>query len=1187
MRILVDVIAIRKLPNKRSGFALVATVSMMVLLSMVALAMLSLASLEQRSSGGAVSAGNRAARANARLALMMAIGELQRAMGPDQRVSAEGGLTGTAGYGKSHWVGAWSSEDADGDLEPDGEFKGWLVSSNLSGADGVPYEEISSDASSNDENWVRLVGSGTVDTNTQNDHEVYTQRISVNAPGTEGAGHFAWWVGDEGVKARVDLRNTQSDLELASQGTQRSALEVIPGFESVDNADPLIQKMVSRATMGMLGGASAQALKDHFHSMTVHSLALQTDTRHGGLKKDLSLLFEMTDQDFEAISPETYAAYVNAETPVSADSEVPKGLLFHDQGIHGPTIDLLRNHYRQYKANIGSGLSPMMVAGASYPNKTEFDIGTEGDPGYVSMWSRTACIQAWHWGQNTDPNTSTVISPSWWGRGQGDFPMPRLLKGNVTPYLNRVIMYFSVKAVPIPDNTPLNAQDDKYNLQLKLQPVLYVHNPFNVSMRVDGMRYLRNISESQLAIRKNQGTPEIIDLSSLLDANDEATSLTSGDRRGEAQFVVDHTVDFAPGEIKIFVPSASQNWGAEMKMEELSSAYQPDVMALTLNLTYVTGLGGGPTEAISQISFGTEVQVSVRWKPFSMEDFEIYENARGGYNTVWSGLSQERVNYSTGMLSTYVGADVLKAQIHLVEDLMTTTPMVVDDRFVKAAKFDRHWVSGFGSDNERRGIGTLVGPSSFVIGNPLCSSDSNTLGVTTNNKRIPGGGVYSNMMHSHMDFGQVGYVYFQNAFIDNYGTWGSNNGSAGERYTTVLEVPTAPLHSLGALQHANIAVEGYQPGLAIGNSFPNLTMEDHSKIVEPAAGQQNFDLSYMSNRALWDSYYFSSITPRPGDPSYGSLVENTNNDIESVISEFVTGQESLGNSRMQLIHGQSATQNREAELKDFKSSAAHLAVTGGFNVNSVSVDAWRAFLSGYRDAALRTAAGLDDENDEVSFFPRMSLPVTLGAQGFVAQNENAWTAFSKLGDAAIENLSQEIVSRIKSRAQLRMGEQVVNPCLTMGQFVNRMLVGDEEAQTRGLLQAALDASLLNQAMDDYGVYDSANYGSRPEQHSYAGDGENVKIPSASSAPTYVLQSDILQALGASMTVRSDTFVVRSYGDAVDSRGDVTARAWCEAIVQRVPEPVVADANNAWEPADQTFGRRMKLVSFRWLSKEEI
>ena len=72
------------------GFALVATVSMMVLLTLVAIAMLSLSTIEQRSSGGGANEADRMARANARMALMMALGELQKAAGPDQRVSGDG-----------------------------------------------------------------------------------------------------------------------------------------------------------------------------------------------------------------------------------------------------------------------------------------------------------------------------------------------------------------------------------------------------------------------------------------------------------------------------------------------------------------------------------------------------------------------------------------------------------------------------------------------------------------------------------------------------------------------------------------------------------------------------------------------------------------------------------------------------------------------------------------------------------------------------------------------------------------------------------------------------------------------------------------------------------------------------------------------------------------------------------------
>lgn len=277
---------ISRSPRKRGGFALVATISLMVLLLMVVLAMLSLSTITSRGTG--LDKYQQVARANARLGLMQAIGELQQAMGPDQRVSAEGGLSDEAGFGKSHWVGVWSSADADGDLEPDGEFKGWLVSS-ATAVGRVFYDEIKSDASADNDDWVSLVGEGSVNTGAGSSGRVLSERVRVSNKksghsGSSPSGHYAWWVGDEGVKARIDLQNTQDNIHLASQGAQRASVQVLPEFETVDSSSPEVQKLVTTGTMDTLSGISPMAVQDHFHDMTVHSLALHTDTRRGGFK---------------------------------------------------------------------------------------------------------------------------------------------------------------------------------------------------------------------------------------------------------------------------------------------------------------------------------------------------------------------------------------------------------------------------------------------------------------------------------------------------------------------------------------------------------------------------------------------------------------------------------------------------------------------------------------------------------------------------------------------------------------------------------------------------------------------------------------------------------------------------------------------------------------------------------------
>jgi len=88
--------------------------------------------------------------------------------------------------------------------------------------------------------------------------------------------------------------------------------------------------------------------------------------------------------------------------------------------------------------------------------------------------------------------------------------------------------------------------------------------------------------------------------------------------------------------------------------------------------------------------------------------------------------------------------------------------------------------------------------------------------------------------------------------------------------------------------------------------------------------------------------------------------------------------------------------------------------------------------------------------------------------------------------------------------------------------------------------------------------------------------------------TDLAQADLQAILWPLLAVRSDTFLIRAYGDAHSpaDAGDESAEsalppppratAYCEAIVQRTPRP-----------APLAGGLRFEVISFRWLASEEI
>ncbi|MBT8044975.1 MAG: hypothetical protein KJO79_08490, partial [Verrucomicrobiae bacterium] len=189
--------------SNSQGFALVATISIMTLLVLVALSMLSLSTITTRSSLG--NAAEAEAKANARLALMLAIGELQKQLGPDQRISmtadqrmqsAGDGSATSAALGNRHWTGVYDSWLDDTDTRPEPKFRSWMISGN----ENLVSQAASADTGLAAANAVELVGQGTMGV---------SDRGMVRVPALDLAregvkrGRMAWWVGDQGVKAAL------------------------------------------------------------------------------------------------------------------------------------------------------------------------------------------------------------------------------------------------------------------------------------------------------------------------------------------------------------------------------------------------------------------------------------------------------------------------------------------------------------------------------------------------------------------------------------------------------------------------------------------------------------------------------------------------------------------------------------------------------------------------------------------------------------------------------------------------------------------------------------------------------------------------------------------------------------------------------------------------------------------------
>ena len=290
----------------RSGFALVVTLSLMVLLTVIAVGLLTLSSISLRAASQ--SQAKAVAQANARMALMLALGELQKSVGPDQRITAPSGILDSApdtasadGVAHSHLTGVWNARDAANESldsyntsPPDynrdkPNFQSWLVSNAKPG--DVDQLNFAKDGSLM--HPVNLAGSGNA-----------SLKVSAGKVPVKG-GSYAWWVGDENCKAQINRRDllaresnpAVADLLASFASPGATGFKALAKYESFDTNSAATDKCITRDQLALMVPSGTQP-EELFHDITPYAQSLLTNVTTGSLRKDLSLFLERTNIDW-------------------------------------------------------------------------------------------------------------------------------------------------------------------------------------------------------------------------------------------------------------------------------------------------------------------------------------------------------------------------------------------------------------------------------------------------------------------------------------------------------------------------------------------------------------------------------------------------------------------------------------------------------------------------------------------------------------------------------------------------------------------------------------------------------------------------------------------------------------------------------------------------------------------------
>lgn len=1213
------------------GFSLLVSISITTLLIVIALAMSSLSNTRVTSAQS--SSAHDQARANARVALASALSQLQKYAGPDTRITARADILNDT---NPKITGVWASwEGLNHDtttgkpiapnysikntdvtlldnpstnnyLVPDtGRFLKWLTSPGELPASGV--SSITGVSNSNTTGYVKLVGDGST---TDTSDEIYIQPTVL-----DDSGAIAWWTSGENVKATLQTdtesdptpaTGTATDGEIVrwqqrtiSNGKMRAA-SFGSEFSNVDDLydsnPPLISKETIEATF-----TTSDSFKN-IHEIGTHGIGLLTNTATGGWRKDLSLFSENYSSlpDYTSTPTNNFPTY--NITPYSAPFNGNKPPALYDIASNP-----LLYHWADYKF-------PNIAITSSNGNKNWRKVPA------VNSWSSLVDYMMQYTELTSTSSTSTDM-PTQGSRYQDYVNYQE--KSWRAPQIARLQIILSMISIKDP------ADSTKYIPGILLSPALTLWNPYNIEIDVD------SFTIPLFAPAPTSFTFETKTGSSIIETSKETTLsyvITTAGSNGSLNLNVNTPFVIPPGGTITFGYNSLDTTDLNNKNLSLTEGFQEyngqiytNLMFNDLNTTSSEMSSINSSDTFSVKDVGMKAAHKHVTGSYDTSDTTIIEAETFGnyFDIVYNSKKiEQKYRAAFDLTSTDFDESVrdsvypftLNATIdHRIDQLdVSSSPAnskpfllaTLSNKYISPLPFEyTHTDPDTNSHNYLQTKGSL---QSKPISHYTALGGSNTADQDNGSLHPVNGNYEMHVKQISDDWNNTSNIpEFDPLNNSSYIMTGYGAATQGVHNVIATEIPIRPLQSLGQLQSFDATKNKPKPPFQyniIGNSHAQPLIADDSVSLTTSGTQTELtnDDSYLLNHVLFDDWFISSIAPDLNH--FSSSVERS---IDTVYQDHLLNNERLPN-RFYLPSNNAykkstadetllvtSTTASPTEGYSYQNIASKLEVKGMFNINSTSVEAWKALLKHSSDACVPYIETKETLLDNATGYPFPRLSVSGNLQYDGSNISGTADGYGSLTENQIDELANQIVNEIKARG----------PFLSLSEFVNRRLETYNSSAPyalAGVIQASLNhlESLGNSNLNPYKeIKNHVNY--EITDPSLIPGNTYYKFPEAAlgsplyGIPSWVTQADILTPIAPMLSARDDTFIIRAYGDARDSSGNVLAEAWCEATVQRTAD-FVDDVDSPETLLDQLssnsnkiFGRRFKVISFKWLMKDEL